>query len=135
MRKSLIAIGAALLLLGVGCVGRGESTLSDLGLLDARQAEKKAEVQAAVNALVAAGEALDENAVQALVSVPIIDGVTEFGVSGYFEETSAEIDWSASMWSNDNNTVALMSKDGITLGTWGSNVSGEWKASSAFWFE
>lgn len=128
MRKSLIAIGAALLLVGAGCSGGLATTSSDL-------AARQAAVQSAVNALVAAGEALDENAVQALVSAPIIDGVTEFGVSGYFEETSAEIDWDASTWSNDNTTVTLTSKDGITLGTWGNNASGEWKASSAFWFE
>lgn len=128
MRKSFVAIGAALLLLGAGCGGGGVAT-------SAASEEEKADVQAAVGALVAAGSFDDEDAVQALVSVPVNDGVTAFGVSGYFEATSPQIDWSASTWSNNNNTVALMSKDGITLGTWNKDASGEWKASSAFWFE
>lgn len=126
MRKSFVAISAALLLLGAGCGGVATSGAT---------AAQQAEVQVAVNALVAAGETAEEDAVQAFVSVPVTDGVTAFGVSGYFEATSPQIDWSASTWSNNNNTVALMSKDGITLGTWSKDASGEWKASSAFWFE
>lgn len=123
-----MAIGATLLLVGAGCGGGGAATSA------ASEAEK-ADVQAAVGALVAAGNFDDEDAVQALVSVPVNDGVTPFGVSGYFEATSPQIDWSASTWSNNNSTVALMSKDGITLGTWNKDASGAWKASSAFWFE
>lgn len=129
MRKSLIAIGAALLLVGAGCGGAGAARSLDLA------AQKAEEVQVAVNALVAAGEALDEEAIQALVSVPIDDGVAFYGVSGYFSETSKDIDWNVSLWSDNNNTAELISKDGITLGTWSKDASGVWKATSAFWFE
>lgn len=136
MNKGLTAIGVALLLLGAGCGGGGAATSSI-------SSTKEAEVQAAVNALVAAGEvalaatdeAVGEAAVQALVSVPINDGITIFGISGYFSEASKDIDWSASTWSNNNKTVALQSTDGITLGTWNQDAAGVWKASSAFWFE
>ncbi len=127
-----MVIGAVLLLVGAGCSG----TTSSGSSAQFDEEATRVEVQAAVNALVAAGEADDaEIAVQEFVSVSVDDGVTPYGVSGYFEVGSADIDWSASTWSNNNNTVALTSKDGITLGTWSKDASGAWKASSAFWFE
>lgn len=127
MKKRFVAIGAALLLLGAGCGGGGAATSS------APNADKEA-VQSSVGGLSAAGKFADEAAVQSFVSVPI-DDITAAGVSGYFEVASPQIDWSASTWSNNNNTVAIMSTDGITLGTWSKDTSGEWKATSAFWFE
>lgn len=121
----LAVVGVAFLLVGAGCVPAPSSSSAP-----------KAEVQAAFSALLAAGDAGDEAAAQALVSVPIDDGVTVYGLAGYFEDmVTRNIDWSASTWSNNNNTVSLQSVDGITLGVWNRNASGTWKVSSAFWFE
>lgn len=115
----------ALVLVGAGCVPAPSSSSTP-----------QAEVQAAFSALLVAGDAGDEAAAQARVSVPIDDGVTVYGLAGYFGDTPTRtIDWSASTWSNNNNTVALQSASGITLGVWNRDASGAWKASSAFWFE
>mgnify|MGYP001591379746 CR=1 FL=1 len=127
MRKSLVAIGAALLLLGAGCGGGGFKS-------SAPNAAYKAEVEAAFGAFIAAGTAADDVALQQYVAVPV-DSVDAGGVDGYFTIITPSIDWTASTWSSDGTSVTLQSIDGVEVGIWKRDAEGNWKATSKFWSE
>lgn len=126
MKKGLVAIGVALLLVGAGCSGGGSKS--------AGANVYKDEVEAAFGAFIQASVAEDEVALQNYVAVPV-DSVDVSTASGYFTIITPSIDWIASKWSSDGTSVVLQSVDGVEVGTWKRDAEGGWKATSKFWSE